>query len=94
MGYVMTLEAAKGAIDTFARIPATSPEPELRDAAMQALKALHRECVRVQVTWRERLAPCPDELTQPSDRKLPPSDAAFCGIGLRGGNIWHRVRTS
>jgi hypothetical protein len=44
----MSLDAAKSAIDGFARLPATSPEPELREAAIQALKALHRECLRVQ----------------------------------------------
>jgi hypothetical protein len=42
-----SLDAARSAIDGFARLPAKTPEPELRESAMQALKALQCECLRV-----------------------------------------------
>lgn len=47
MSNAMDLNSVKSLIDAFARLPATSPEPEMREAAMQALKALQRECVRI-----------------------------------------------
>ncbi len=44
----MNLDPVKSAIEDFARRPPESSEPELREAAMGTLKALHRECLRVQ----------------------------------------------
>lgn len=43
----MTLDAVKNSMQAFAHLPAETPELELRERALAALRELHRECVRV-----------------------------------------------